>query len=126
MSNRRTEQARHVEPARIIRVCLQEKKIQQVARKLAVSFPTVSKWRRRFAEHGLEGLRDRPRSGKPPTYGPASRYRVLTLLEQKPPPDLAHWDGPTVAQQLGASVHAMWRTLRREGIYLQSGCALGA
>ena len=27
--------------------------------------------------------------------------------------------GPAVAEQLGASVHAVWRTLRREGIYLQ-------
>jgi hypothetical protein len=28
-------------------------------------------------------------------------------------------DGPAVAERLGASVHAVWRILRREGIYLQ-------
>jgi hypothetical protein len=27
--------------------------------------------------------------------------------------------GPTVAATLGASVHAVWRVLRKEGIYLQ-------
>ena len=32
---------------------------------------------------------------------------------------MSHWDGPAVARPLGASVHAVWRTLRREGIYLQ-------
>jgi transposase len=79
----------------------------------------VSKWRRRFARDGLKGLRDRPRSGKPPTYDAAFRDRVLALLEQPPPPHLAHWDGRAVAEALGASVHAVWRVLRREGIYLQ-------
>jgi len=118
-SKSRTEEARAVERARIILACLEGKEIQQVAHELNTSIPTVSKWRRRFSQRGLEGLRDRPRSGKPPRYGAAFRDRVLSLLEQPPPPGLSHWDGPAVAEQLGASVHAVWRTLRREGIYLQ-------
>ena len=32
---------------------------------------------------------------------------------------MSHWDGPAVAEKLAASVHAVWRVLRREGIYLQ-------
>jgi transposase len=44
---------------------------------------------------------------------------VLALLEQTPPAGLGHWDGREVARELGASVHAVWRLLRREGIYLQ-------
>jgi transposase len=44
---------------------------------------------------------------------------VLALLEQPPPAGLSHWDGVAVAERLGASVHAVWRVLRREGIYLQ-------
>jgi transposase len=118
-SKSRTEEARAVERARIILACLEGEEIQQVAHELNTSIPTVSKWRRRFSQRGLEGLRDRPRSGKPPRYGAAFRERVLALLEQPPPPGLSHWDGPTVAEKLGASVHAVWRTLRREGIYLQ-------
>jgi transposase len=118
-SKSRTEEARAVERVRIILACLEGKEIQQVAQELRISIPTVSKWRRRFSQHGLEGLRDRPRPGKPAKYGPAFRDRVLALLEQPPPPGLSHWDGPTVAEKLGASVHAVWRTLRREGIYLQ-------
>jgi transposase len=99
--------------------CLQGQENQQVAREVGTSIPSVSKWRRRFAERGLEGLQDGPRSGKPPTYGAAFRERVLALLEQPPPAGLAHWDGRTVAEKLGASVHAVWRVLRRQGIYLQ-------
>jgi transposase len=118
-SKSRTEEARAVERARIILACLEGKEIQQVARELRASILTVSKWRRRFSQHGWEGLRDQPRSGKPPKYGSAFRDLVLALLEQPPPPSLSHWDGPTVAEKLGASVHAVWRTLRREGIYLR-------
>jgi transposase len=118
-SKSRTEEARAVERARIILACLEGKEIQRVARELRTSIATVTKWRRRFCERGLEGLRDRPRPGKPPQYGSAFRDRVLALLEQSPPKALSHWDGPSVAEQLGASVHAVWRALRREGIYLQ-------
>lgn len=108
-----------VERARIILACLDGKEIQQVARDIGASIPTVSKWRKRFGQLGLPGLHDQPRSGKPPTYDAAFRDRVLALLEQPPPKGLSHWDGPTVASTLGASVHAVWRVLRKEGIYLQ-------
>jgi transposase len=115
----RIEEARSVERARIILACLEGKEIQQVARELDVSIPTVSKWRKRFALWGLRGLRDEPRPGKPVTYDAAFRNRVLTLVEQPPPPGMSHWDGPAVAEKLDASVYAVWRVLRREGIYLQ-------
>jgi transposase len=98
---------------------LEGKEIQQVARELGVSIPTVSKWRRRFSLWGLRGLRDHLRPGKPATYDAAFRNRVLALLEQPPPPGRSHWDGPTVAEKLNSSVYAVWRVLRREGIYLQ-------
>jgi transposase len=119
ISKSRTEEARAVERARIILARLEGKQIQQVAQELRVSLPTVTKWCRRFSLWGLRGLRDQPRPGKPATYDAAFRDRVLALLEQPPPPGMSHWDGPAVAEQLGSSVYAVWRVLRREGIYLQ-------
>ena len=95
----RVEEARTVERARIILACLEGKEIQQVARKLDVSIPTVSKWRQRFAWWGLRGLWDRPRSGKPVQYGASFRNRVLGLLEQPAPQGMSRWDGPTVAEK---------------------------
>jgi transposase len=118
-SKSRTEEARTVERARIVLACLDGKEMQQVAHELGVSIPTVSKWRARFSQQGMRGLRDRPRSGKPARYGTPFRDRVLALLEQPPPAGRSHWDGPAIATQLDSSVHAVWRVLRREGIYLQ-------
>ena len=77
----RIEEARAVERARIILACLEGREIQQVARELSVSIPTVTKWRRRFALWGLRGLRDLPRPGKPAIYDTVFRNRVLALLE---------------------------------------------
>jgi transposase len=115
----RIEEARAVERARIILACLDGKEIQQVARQLEVSVPTVTKWRRRFSLWGIRGLRDLPRPGKPATYDAVFRNRVLALLEEPPPSGMSHWDGPAVAERLNCSVYAVWRLLRREGIYLR-------
>ena len=119
LTKSRTVEARAVERARIILASLEGKEMQQVARELQVSVLTVSKWRRRFSLFGLRGLRDQSRSGKPVKYDTAFRNRVLGALEEVPPPGMSHWDGPAVAEKLDASVHAVWRILRREGIYLQ-------
>ena len=61
--------------------CLEGKEMQQVARELKVSAPSVSKWRQRFARWGVRGLRDRGRPGKPVQYDAAFRNRVLGLPE---------------------------------------------
>src|ERR1039457_2951234 len=119
ISQSRVEEARAVERARIILARLDGKEIQQVARELRVSVPTITKWCKRFSLWGLRGLRDGLRSGKPAKYDAAFRNRVLALLEQPPPPGMSHWDGPAVAERLESSVYAVWRILRREGIHLQ-------
>jgi transposase len=80
---------------------------------------TVIKWRQRFAQQGLVGLRDAPRPGAKRVYGEDFRKRVLALLEQPPPPGQAFWDGPAVAATLQGSVQAVWRVLRQHGICLQ-------
>ena len=115
----RTQEVRTAERARIVLACLDGKENQQVARDLGVSAPTVRKWRKRFSRRGLKGLVDEPRSGKPITYGVEFRNRLLAQIEQPPPRGMSHWDGPALAEKLGASVHAVWRVLRREGIYLE-------
>ncbi len=87
----RTAEARAVDRARIILACLEGKEIQQVARELRISVPSVSKWRERFSLWGLRGLRDQSRPGKPVRYDASFRNRVLALLEETPPRGMSHW-----------------------------------
>ena len=42
----------------------------EIAARLDLSRVRVSKWRKRFFEQRLEGLRDRPRSGRPRSFSP--------------------------------------------------------
>ena len=93
--------------ARIVLARLAGKEIQQVARELKVSIPTVTKWCKRFSFWGWRGLYDERRSGKPVKYDSAFRDRVLALLEQPPPRGMGRWDGPAVAERLGSSKYAV-------------------
>lgn len=114
----RTLEARLVERARIILRCLEGMSVSAIARERKLRANTVIDWRRRFEAEGLPGLLDRTRSGKPRRYTEEFRNQVLATLELPPPRGQAVWDGPAVAQHLGASVHAVWRVLRKEGICL--------
>lgn len=119
LAGSRTEAKQMIERAQMILGCLAGNRVKEVARTCQTRPNTVIKWRRRFAEQGLAGLRDAPRPGAKPIYGADFRNRVLALLEKPPPPGQACWDGPAVAAVLHGSVHAVWRVLRQEGICLQ-------
>ena len=82
----------------------------EIAERLGVSRPTVTKWRRRFAERRLAGLLDEPRPGRPRTVRDEQIERiVVTTLESKPK-DATHWSTRGLAAHLGVSQHAVWRT----------------
>ncbi len=57
----------------------------------------VSLWRHRYADHGLEGLKDKSRPGKQPIYTKATDKRILKLLDKPPPEGFARWTGPLLA-----------------------------
>jgi DNA-directed RNA polymerase specialized sigma24 family protein len=44
---------------------------QEIADRLDLPRQIVSKWRKRFFEHRLEGLYDDPRTGRPPGFSPS-------------------------------------------------------
>lgn len=43
---------------------------QRIADRLDTTRPIVSKWRKRFFEEGIDGLKERHRSGRPPEFSP--------------------------------------------------------
>ena len=92
---------------------------RSIAEEVGVQPRIVSNWRRRFAEEGLDGLKDRPKPAKEPIYGPATNKRILALLDKPPPKGYARWTGPLLAKDLGdVDVQYVWRFLREHKIDL--------
>jgi transposase len=76
-----------------------------IARELGVCTDTVRKWRRRFAEARLAGLKDAPRSGRPPAFTATDRAEVIALACALPAESgvpLSRWSGPDLARELAA------------------------
>ena len=110
---------RDVRRARIVLLAAEGRSTRSIAAEVGVQPRIVSHWRRRFAEHGLGGLKDRLRAGKKPIYGKATNKRILALLEKPPPQGYARWTGPLLAKALGdVDVQYVWRFLREHSIDL--------
>jgi transposase len=90
-----------------------------VAERVGTRPATVSKWRGRFAQEGLSGLRDASRSGKPRQYQGEHERRILAALDEAPPAGYGRWDGSLLARHLrDISKHQIWRVLRGHEISL--------
>jgi transposase len=76
--------ARLVERARIIICCYQGDDPARIAARLQIDRRTVRLWRRRFQEHGLAGLEDRSRSGRPARYTPKQVTVVIATARADP------------------------------------------
>src|SRR6266851_502596 len=115
-----THEHRMVERAKVILLAHQGKSNLEIAQQLKTRPARVSKWRQRFAEERLDGLRDADRKGRPAHYDQATEKRVLTLLDEPPPEGYGKWSGSLVAEALGdVSDDQVWRVLRKHDICLQ-------
>jgi transposase len=84
LAQSRTEPARAVERARIIWLAHQGWRVPAIAAELRLTEATVRLWLKRFNAQGLDGLRDQPRAGRPPTYTPEEVGEVIALALTDP------------------------------------------
>ena len=75
----RTAPVRSAQRARMVLAAAEGLSNAQIARDLGVHPDTVRTWRGRFAAESLDGLTDRPRSGRPPVFGATVRAEVKAL-----------------------------------------------
>lgn len=75
----------------------------RIARDLRCGEDTVRKWRGRFAESGLAGLKDLPRSGRPRRISEEDRAAIVALACQLPAETgvpLSRWTGPELRREV--------------------------
>lgn len=88
---------RDLKRARIVLLAADGRSTRSIAK---VQPRIVSLWRDRYADHGLEGLQDKPRPGKQPIYTKATDKRVLKLLD-RPPARICALDRPSAGRGAG-------------------------
>jgi transposase len=74
-----------------------------IARGLGIGVDTVRKWRRRFAEHGMAGLEDLPRAGRPRRFTPVQVAQVKALACALPAETglpLSRWSSAELAAEV--------------------------
>src|SRR5919198_6326988 len=93
-----TTAQRDVKRARIVLLAAAGRSTRSIAEEVGVQPRIVSNWRRRFADHGLAGLKNLPHGGKKPIYDKTTNKRILGLVDKPPPQGYARWTGPLLAK----------------------------
>jgi transposase len=102
--------------ARIVLRCAAGVENQKVAADLRIDKTTVGKWRRRFVERRIDGLRDEPRSGAPRTVDDARIEAVIVRTLESLPSDATHWSSRGMARASGLSISTVQRIWRAFGL----------
>jgi transposase len=107
-----------VQRARIVTLAAQGVANTKIAELVGCSRQTVVTWRKRFAANGLEGLRDRPRRGRPPVLDLHKRLEIVAATLTPPPEQLGvtHWSSRLLACELGVSNYTIAEVWRAYGL----------
>src|SRR3954447_24472557 len=84
----------------------------EIASELGLAVSSVRKWRKRFAEHRLDGLTDEPRPGRPRTITDDKVEEVIVKTLETTPKDATHWSTRSMAREVGlnqSAVHRIWK-----------------
>jgi transposase len=113
--------------ARIILACADGGGTNEVAARVGVAAQTVSKWRKRFAEGGTEGLSDLPRPKTERKLADDKVEEIIRTTLQTRPQGQTHWSTRQLAKKLGvsqSSVSRVWRAFKlqphRQGTFTLS------
>src|SRR5437667_18037 len=114
--------------ARVVLLMAQEVSGADIARQTGYTTVQVSRIRRRFAEAGIAGLADQPRSGRPPTVTARKTARIVALTLKPPAPGPAGAPHPRLPPQwsdeplcrfqrgVGAGARRVSRSTHRRGV----------
>src|SRR5580658_9545916 len=85
-----------------------------IAAATGMHYNRVGVWRRRYATHGLAGLEDEERSGRPSVYGVDAALTAMSIIAAPAPDGFRRWTVKLLADQMAAmgipiSVSQLWR-----------------
>jgi transposase len=115
-ARRRTSAQALAQRSRIVLRAAEGLKNVEIAERLAVHRPMVTKWRNRFAEHRLDGLTDEPRPGQPRTIIDEKVEEVIVKTLETTPRNATHWSTRSMAREVGLNQSAVQRIWKAFGL----------
>ena len=76
----------------------------------------VAKWRKRFQELRIDGLKDAQRSGKPVTVTEAQKNKAIHLACSKPGKGYTNWSQERIGNEVGISQSKVWQILKEQDL----------
>jgi len=111
------EPSKFVHRARIVLMAADGLENQEIGERLGITRQKAGRWRDRFAELGIEGIRnDAPRSGRPPLITKCKKARTANRTQNEVPPDSTRSTRRKMAQVSGLSASTIGRIWRERGI----------
>lgn len=102
--------------ARIVLALADGKRVEEVAEEFGVSDVLVRRWRKRYRDRGVEGLRDLPRSGPPRKIDEEVTRRVLDLSMERLPLEATHWSQRLMAQYANTTTWQVRQIWEQAGV----------
>jgi transposase len=117
LSRSRKTSVRLAERAKIVLLANSGMQNIEIAAKMQVSRFKVSRWRERYAQHGLAGIeKDAPRPGRQPSISEAKRKRIVKMTLEEKPLNGTHWSRSRMAKRAGVSDSTVGRIWAEHGI----------
>jgi len=98
--------------ARIVLLSVEGQTNTAIAQSLELSRFTVGNWRARYLAHGIEGLYDEIRPGRPRSIQDEAVAQLIQRTTQSRPSDATHWSVRSMAESCGVSkstVQRIWK-----------------
>jgi transposase len=108
--------AGYVFRARLILMLAEGVPFNTIKRQLRTTAPTISRWKTRFLDSGLDGLDTHHPGQSASVLTPALRARILSATRKKPSDGSTHWSCRKLAAVLGVSKDTVHRTWKEAGL----------
>jgi transposase len=102
--------------ARIVLAAADGLQNKEIAALLGSDPNTVGKWRRRFAERGLDGLYDEPRPGAPRQIGDDAIAETVRKTLEETPANATHWSLRSMSRASGYAPSTIYRIWQAFGL----------
>lgn len=107
---------RMVHRARIILLLSDGKTYSEIKKELSTNHQAISKWKKRFQEHGISGLSDLSGRGHDKKYTKYDEARVINLACSKPDDNYTTWSQDRIAKKLKMSQSTVCRILKNASL----------